>query len=358
MHDELDPQEVGLFAYQVFTNLQGAVTAAMIHLGDRLGLYTALAAAGEPLTTSELAARTGLQERWVREWAYNQGAGSVIVVDGDERLSLTPVAAAVLADPDHPAYAMGPFSHLPGDIALVDRLPEAFRTGLGLDYDAHGRECAAGIARGFEPWMRTYLLPDVVPQLDGVEARLRDGATMADVGCGAGGMALLFAEAFPESRVVGYDISHHALDLARERQAAAGITNVTFLDPRDEPLPADGSIDVVTTFDCIHDMTDPAGVIGAIRRSLADDGTWLLVDIKAQDTYALNVERNPMASMMYGISVLSCMSSALSEPGGAGLGTLGLSASKAETMARDAGFTRFRQLEVDHPINAFYEIRP
>jgi SAM-dependent methyltransferase len=355
---ELDPDEVGLFAYQVFTNLQGAVTAAMISLGDRLGLYSALAEAEQPLSTADLAAATGLHERWVREWAYNQGAAKVIVVDDDERLSLTPVAAAVLADPDHPAYAMGPFSHLPGDLALVEQLPEAFRTGVGLDYDAHGPECAAGIARGFEPWMRTYLLPDVVPLLEGVEDRLRAGGTIVDVGCGAGGMAMLFAEAFPASRVVGYDISQYALALARERQSAAGITNVTFLDPRAEPLPDDRSVDLVTTFDCIHDMTDPAGVIGAIRGALADDGTWLLVDIKAHDTYAQNVERNPMASMMYGISVLSCMSSALSEPGGAGLGTLGLSAAKAEALARDGGFTRFRQLEVDHPINAFYEIRP
>jgi len=227
-----------------------------------------------------------------------------------------------------------------------------------VDYDAHGPECAAGIARGFEPWMRTYLLPDVVPKLDGVEDRLRAGTTIADVGCGAGGMALLFAEAFPASTVHGYDISHHALELARRRQAEAGVGNVTFSDPRDTPLPDDGSVGFVTTFDCIHDMTDPASVIKAIRASLADDGTWLLVDIKALDTYEENVTRNPMAALMYGISVLSCMSSALSEPGGAGLGTLGLPASKAEAMARDAGFTRFRQLEVDHPINAFYEIRP
>jgi len=357
-HAELDPGEVGLFAYQVFSKLEGAVTAGMIHLGDRLGLYRALADAGAPLSTGDLAERTGLHERWVREWAYNQGAAHVIEVDADERLSLTPVAAAVLADPDHPAYAMGPFSHLPGDMGMLEILPDSFRTGLGVDYDAHGPECAAGIARGFEPWMRTYLLPDVVPKLDGVEDRLRAGTTIADVGCGAGGMALLFAEAFPASTVQGYDISHHALELARRRQAEAGVGNVTFSDPRDTPLPDDGSVGFVTTFDCIHDMTDPASVIKAIRASLADDGTWLLVDIKALDTYEENVTRNPMAALMYGISVLSCMSSALSEPGGAGLGTLGLPASKAEAMARDAGFTRFRQLEVDHPINAFYEIRP
>jgi SAM-dependent methyltransferase len=355
---ELDPTEVGLFAYQVFSKLEGAVTSAMIHLGDKLGLYQALAETGEPLTTADLADRLGLHERWVREWAYNQGAAGIVVVDAGERLSLTPVAAAVLADPDHPAYAMGPFSHLPSDMATVERLPESFRTGIGFDYDAHGPECAAGIARGFEPWMRTYLLPDVLPQLDGVVDRLRDGVDIADVGCGAGGMVLLLASAFPASRVRGYDISRHALDLARQRQAKAGLSNVELLDPRTDPLPSDHSVGFVTTFDCIHDMTDPASVIAAIHAALDPDGTWLLVDIKALDTFEENVARNPMASLMYGISVISCMSSALSEPGGAGLGTLGLTAAKAEAMARDAGFTRFRRLEIDHPVNAFYEIRP
>jgi SAM-dependent methyltransferase len=350
--------EVGLYSFQLFSKLEGAVTAGMVNLGDRLGLYSALASADGALSTAELAERTGLQERWVREWAYNQGAARLIEIDADERLSLTPVAAAVLADPDHPAYAMGPFSNLTGHLAMLERLPESFRSGLGVDYDAHGPECAAGIARGFEPWMRTYLLPDVLPQLHGVVERLREGTTVADVGCGAGGMVLLMADAFPASRVVGYDISQHALALARQRKAEAGASNVEFHDPREAPLPDDGSVGFVTTFDCIHDMTQPAAVVQAIRAALADDGTWLLVDIKAHDTFAENAERNPMASMMYGISVLSCMSSALSEPGGAGLGTLGLSAAKAEAMARDAGFTRFRPLAVEHPINAFYEIRP
>jgi SAM-dependent methyltransferase len=355
---ELDPEEVGLFAYQVFTNLQGAVTAGMIHLGDRLGLYRALARADTARTTHELAAELGLTERWVREWAYNQGAAGLVVVDPDERLSLTPVAAAVLTDRDHPAHAIGPFLDLPGRMATLERMPDAFRTGLGLDYDAHGPACADAIALGFEPWMRRFLVPDVLPQLDGVVDRLEAGATVADVGCGAGGMVLLLADAFPRSRVVGYDISQHALARARRRQAEVGASNVEFHDPRTSPLPGDGSVDLVTTFDCIHDMTQPGAVIEQIRAALTDDGTWLLVDVKAYDTYAENAERNPMASLMYGISVLGCMSSALSEPGGAGLGTLGLPPSRAEAMARDAGFTRFRSLDVDHPVNAFYEIRP
>jgi SAM-dependent methyltransferase len=354
----LDPAKVGAFSYLVFSKLEGAVTSAMVHLGDRLGLYRTLADADEPLTTAELAGRLALDERWVREWAYNQGAARIVRLDGDERLSLSPEAAAVLADPDHPAFGMGSFHHLPQTMAALERLPESFRTGLGLDYDAHGPDCAEGVARGFEPWMRAHLRSTVMPALDGVEAKLQAGATVIDVGCGAGGVALELAQAFPHSTVTGYDISLHALDLAKDRRTEAGLTNVHFLDPRESPMPADGSVDLVVTFDCLHDMTDPAGVVAAIRAALDEDGTWLLVDIKAHDTYAENVERNPMAGLMYGISVLSCMSSALSEPGGAGLGTLGLSAARAEQLAADAGFTRFRRLDVDHPINALYEIRP
>lgn len=355
---ELDPTEVGLFSYLVFSKLEGAVTSAMIHLGDRLGLYRALADAETPVTTAELATAVGLDERWVREWAYNQGAAKVIEVDAAERLSIGPVAAAVLATSEHPAFGMGSFHHLPQTMATLERLPNAFQSGIGLPYDAHGPECAEGIARGFEPWMLAHLVPTVLPVLDGVEDKLRSGGLVIDVGCGAGGVALRLAATFPASQVQGYDISQHALDRARQRQSEAGATNVVFFDPRQSPLPADGSADLITTFDCIHDMTDPASVIRSIRAALDDDGTWLLVDIKAHDTFAANAARNPMASLMYGISVLSCMSSSLSEPGGAGLGTLGLSATKAESMARDAGFTRFRPLEIDHPINAFYEIRP
>ncbi len=355
---ELDPEQLGQFSFLVFSKLEGAVTAGMVHLGDRLGLYAALRDAGEPITTTELAERVGFHERWVREWAYNQGAAQIVHVDADERVSLSPEGVAVLAAPEHPSFAMGSFHHLPQTMATLERLPDAFRTGLGLSYDEHGRECAEGIARGFEPWMRANLLRTVLPQLDDVPGRLEEGALVIDVGCGAGGMALLLAAAFPAAEVQGYDISQHALALARERQEAAGAPNVAFRDPRDTPMPADRSAQLVTTFDCIHDMTDPGFVIAAIRAALADDGTWLLVDIKAHDTFAMNAKRNPMASLMYGISVLSCMSSALSEPGGAGLGTLGLSAAKAEELARAAGFTRFRRLDIDHPINAFYEIRP
>lgn len=352
------PDAVGLFAFTLFSKLDGAVTAAMVHLGDRLGLYRALAEADGPLSTAELAGRQGLHERWVREWAYNQGAARLIEVDADERLSLTPEAVAVLAVPDHPAFGVGSFHHLPQTMAALDALPEVFRTGIGLDYDAFGPACAEGVARGFEPWYGTHLVPTVLPLLDGIAARLEAGAEVIDIGCGAGGAAMLVATAYPNSRVRGYDISHHALERAEARRAEARLDNVSFHDPRVLPPPADGTVDLALTLDCIHDMAQPGPVVAGLRAALADDGAWLLVDIKARPTFAENVERNPMAAMMYGISVLTCLSSSMSEPGGAGLGTLGLPPERAEAMAAEAGFTRFRRLEVDHPVNAFYEIRP
>jgi SAM-dependent methyltransferase len=370
----VDPDRLKLYSFNVFTQLSGAVTAGMIHLGDRLGLYAVLATAGDPLTADELADRCGLDGRWVREWAYNQAAAKLILahtatahtatadVDADEvggeRFSLAPEAVAVLASPDHEAFGMGMFHRFPQTMATLEAMPESFRTGLGHDYDSHGPEGAVGIERSFEPWNRHHLVSDVLPALDGIVDALTEGIDVADIGCGAGGAAMMIATAFPASRVVGYDISHFALERAESRRVEAGIGNVRFVDPREEPIAADGRFGLVTTFDCIHDMTDPQGMMNAIRAALADDGTWLLVDIKARDSFAENATKNPMASLMYGISVLSCMSSAMSTPDGAGLGTLGLPATLAREMAAEAGFDHFRQLDIDHAINAFYEVRP
>jgi len=353
-----DPDRLKLFSFNVFSQLSGAVTAGMIHLGDKLGLYATLAAAERPLGADELASRAGLDARWVREWASNQTAARLLVADDEERFALTPEGKAVLASPDHEAYGVGMFHRFPQTMAALEEMPESFRTGLGHDYDSHGPEGAVGIERSFEPWNRHHLVPTVMPALDGVVERLDEGATAIDIGCGAGGAVLMLARRFPRSTFTGYDISRHALDRATARRAEHGADNAAFADPRHEPMPTDHSVDFVTTFDCIHDMTDPLGTMHAIRRAIADEGTWLLVDIKARDTLAENIEKNPMAALMYGISVLSCMSSALSAPGGAGLGTLGLPESLARRMTADAGFTRFRRLDVEHPVNAFYEVRP
>lgn len=354
----IDPDKLKLYSFQLFSKLEGAVTAGMVYVGDQLGLYVAMKSAGVGLTTTELADRAGLNERWVREWAYNQAAAKLIEVDDEERFALSAEGAAVLATPEHPAFGVGSFHRLPELMKSLDRVRESFATGVGHDYDSHGPEGAVGIERGFEPWNNAFLVPTVLPTLEGVVDRLTAGASVVDVGCGAGSAVLLMANAFPRSSFVGYDISRHALDRADQKLAASGLTNASFRDPRDFPIVTDHSVDLVTTFDCIHDMTHPLQMMESIRSALADDGTWLLVDIKALDTFEQNTRKNPMASLMYGISVLSCMSSGLSEPDGAGLGTLGLTATVAKAMSERAGFSRFRKLDVDHAINAFYEVRP
>jgi SAM-dependent methyltransferase len=208
------------------------------------------------------------------------------------------------------------------------------------------------------PWFRTMLVPVAIPALDGVAAKLETGAAVADVGCGAGVALIEMAKAYPRSEFHGFEIAKYALERAAANLAESGVCNVTFHDANGDALPADARFDFITTFDCLHDMANPALVIAAIRRAIKPDGTWLIADIKSHPTFEQNLAENPMAGMMYGFSVLSCMSSALSEPGGAGLGTLGFSEDVARTMTRDAGFTRFRTRDFENPMNAYYEVRP
>lgn len=353
----LDPELLKSYAKRVFGHLEGAMTSAMIYLGDRLGLYQTLAGAG-PLNSVQLAERTGLHERWLREWLHQQGAAGVLTFRGDGRFELEPEGEAVLANEAHPACGVGFFAQLPTLLRVAEQLPESFRSGVGLPYDAFGPEGAAGIERGLAPWFRALLVPFALPRVPGALDVLQSGARVADVGCGAGVALLEMAKAFPSSEFHGYDISQHALARAEEKRARDAVPNAQFHDAQREPLPEDGSFGFVTTFDCLHDMTDPAGITRAIRRALRDDGLWLIADIKAHDGYEQNVEKNPMAAMMYGTSVLSCLSSALSEPGGAGLGTLGLSGARLQRMTEAAGFSRFEPLDLGHPVNAFYVVRP
>ncbi len=357
-----DPDKLKMFSFVLYSQLSGAVTAGMIHLGDKLGLYKVLAAAESPLSSGEIAERSGLHERWVREWTSNQAAARLLEADHsdphDPTFSLSAEGRAVLADESHPSFGMGMFHRLPSTMERLAELPGCFASGLGFDYDAHGHDGAVGIERSFEPWSNANLVPVVLPTIDGLIDRLQRGIRVADIGCGAGSAVCTMAAAFPDSFFFGYDISHHALSIAREKAAKRGLRNVSFVDVRDEAIPTDGSFGFVTTFDCIHDMTRPREMVHTIRRAIADDGVWLLVDIKAMETLEQNVAKNPMAALMYGISVLSCMASALSEKDGEGLGTLGLPAGKAEAFAREAGFVSFSVLPVEHSVNAFYEVRP
>ncbi|MEZ5145293.1 MAG: class I SAM-dependent methyltransferase [Acidimicrobiales bacterium] len=354
---DLDPDKVALTAFQVWSYKQGELVSLMIHLGDRLGLYRAMDGAG-PLTTAELADRTGLQERWLLEWLRSQGAAGLLATGDGETFTLAPEAAAVLADEEGSLwFAAGAFQGGAAAPDVVDALADAFRTGVGLTYDQLGPSAAHQVERMLAPWSRLALVPQLLPLLDGVVDKLAAGARVADVGCGAGVALLAMAEAFPASTFEGFDISQHAIHRARAALDERGLTNVTFHIAEAEELPHDPAYDLVLTFDCIHDMAHPATAIGAIRRAIAPDGTWLIKDIRSGATWEEN-QRNPLLAMMYATSVATCMSSALSEPGGAGLGTLGFHPVLAEQMCRDAGFTRFTQHDVADPANLYYEVRP
>lgn len=353
----LDPDKVALTAFQVWSYKQGELVSLMIHLGDRLGLYRAMDGAG-PLTAADLAGRTGLQERWLLEWLRSQGAAGLLHTTDGHTFTLLPEAAAVLADEDGSLwFAAGAFQGGAASPDVVDALADAFRTGIGLTYDQLGPSAAHQVERMLAPWSRLALVPDLLPRLDGVVAKLEAGARVADVGCGAGVALFALAEAFPASTFEGFDISQHAIHRARTVLAERGLDNLAFHVGEAEELPADPAYDLVLTFDCLHDMAHPDRAITAIRRAIADDGTWLIKDIRSGATWAEN-QRNPLLAMMYSTSVATCMSSALSEPDGAGLGTLGFHPALAEEMCRTAGFTRFTRHDVADPANLYYEVRP
>jgi SAM-dependent methyltransferase len=207
------------------------------------------------------------------------------------------------------------------------------------------------------PWARLSLVPEIVPALEGVQDRLAAGALVADVGCGAGVALTALAEAYPRSTFHGYELSRMAVERANQRIADAGLGNVEIFQRRAEQLPVGRDYSLVLTFDCLHDMTRPDAAASAIRRAIAEDGTWLVKEIRCADNWAGN-RRNPMLAMFLGFSISSCMSSALSEPGGAGLGTVGLPPGAVERLAREAGFTRFRMHDFEDPANLYYEVRP
>jgi 2-polyprenyl-3-methyl-5-hydroxy-6-metoxy-1,4-benzoquinol methylase len=358
MTDEsIDSDRLGQLALRVWQYKQGEVVALMIHLGDRLGLYRAMAGSG-PMDADGLAGRTGLQRRWLLEWLRSQAAAGLVDSNDGITFELSPEAGAVLADEDRSLwFAAGAFQGgvVPPDVR--DRLADAFRTGVGLSYDDLGPDAAHGVERMLAPWSRLALVPRILPALDGVVERLTSGARVADVGCGSGVALLAMAEAFPHSQFVGYDPSSHAITRARDRASRAGVENIEFRSEGASALPGVPTYDLIVTLDCIHDMPHPAEAISAIRRAIAPDGTWLIKDIRSTGSWSMD-QRNPVLAMMYGTSVAHCMSSALSEPGGAGLGTLGFDPNTAEAMCRQAGFTTFLMHDFDDPANLYYEVRP
>lgn len=354
---QVDIDKAKKMAEQVFGFLGGAMVSGMIYLGDRMGLYTALKGA-DAMTSAELARKTGLHERWIREWLYQQSSAGLIEYRGDGRFALGPEASLILADENSPFYLAGGFCALPQQMGLLERLPESFKSGRGLSYDQFGPEVNLGVERLLAPWFRTLLVPVALPRLDGLVDKLKTGAKVADVGCGSGVALVEMAKAFPASQFHGYDIAKIPLGRAREHAAEAGLKNVTFHDASVEPIPPDAGFDFISTFDCLHDMTRPDLVMQAIRKAIKPDGTWLIADVHGQPDFEGNLKDNPLATVMYGFSVLCCMSSALSEPDGLGLGTLGFPEPVARRMTAEAGFTRFTVKDFENPINAYYEVRP
>ncbi len=348
-------EELREFAGRAMQYKQGEVVSLMMHVGDRLGLYKAMAGAG-PLTAAELAQRSGLQERWLLEWLRNQAAAEIIAHRGGDRFELTDVGAEALTDENSTFHIAGWFFP-PVDRSVIEGMVEAFRTGIGLTWDDHGPDATHWLQRTTGPQHRA-LVSRVLPLMEGVVPRLEKGAKVVDIGCGAGEAVLAIAKAFPESRIRGLDPSQTAIDRARSRAEDAGLTNVEFTVMAGEELPPSRDCDLITTLDCMHDMTHPEQCVRAVRAALKEDGTWLIKDIRSASTFEEN-RKNPMLAMMYGFSVTYCMSSALSEPGGAGLGTLGFHPEVARKMTSEGGFSHFRTLDYDEDaFNSFYEVRP
>ncbi len=352
----LDPDALKRYNFNVWNFKQGEMVSLMIHIGDRLGLYRALANSG-PMSAADLAVKTGLQERWLLEWLRGQAAARLLEYSEPQQFELPPEGVAVLADEDNSLhFAAGAFaSSMPPE--TVEKLVDAFRTGIGLSYEELGPNAAHRTERMLGPWARQALVPQIIPALDGVNEKLDAGARAIDVGCGGGIAVAALAAAFPNSTFDAFDPSSHAISRCQEKADTQGLANLKPLVAGGEDLPTESIYDFVLTFDCIHDMTRPQDVIRAIRGALKPDGTWLIKDIRSQADFKANM-KNPMLAMMYGFSVSACMSSALSEPGGAGLGTLGFNPEVAERMVREAGFTRFTCHDFDDPSNLYYEVRP
>lgn len=355
----IDPEIVQAKAETAFGAFVGTMVSANIYLGNQLGLYAAMKGAG-PLTASELAKTTGYKERWVLEWLRGQVAAGMITYRGKDRFEMTPEEALVLVDTSNPASMVGVFHGLPVLGGLLDRLPQAFKTGLGYSFDSLGPIGAEWVEAFLGPWNRAMLVSAALPTMPGVIERLEKGAKVADVGTGGAVALCEMGKAFPNSEFHGYDNSRYALTRAKANIQEAGVNNVFIHNSDEDSVPADHSFDFATCLDCLHDMTHPEGAAAAIHAALKPDGHWFIVDVRGKDTFEENLEENAaVAGFGYNVSVLCCMSSSACAHDGGAHGTMALPESKMEKLVKDAGFTQFRRIEdLEHPFNAYYEARP
>ncbi|MDQ3662900.1 MAG: class I SAM-dependent methyltransferase [Actinomycetota bacterium] len=349
----LDEQKLEAFLDRFVGDLAAAAHAATVTVGERLGLYKALAEGG-PQTPAELAARTGCEPRLVEEWVNAQAVSDYCVHDpATDTYHLTPEQAFCLADDTSPAYVapqMGIAGALHKD---EDHVRRVFTGDGGFGWHQHHHDLFDGLNRTSQV---DYLplVPEWIPALGGVESKLRSGARVADVGCGYGVPTILLAQAYPASVIAGFDYHAHSIDTARKAAVEAGVSErVTFEVGTGAGFPGDG-YDLICTFDAIHDMGDPVDVARHIRRALGPDGTWLIVELNAGDTVEDN--RNPLGRLLYSASTFICVPNALSQGTGRPLGAAAGEA-RLRAMANDAGFTRFRRA-AESPFNLVLEARP
>lgn len=349
----LDMNKLNAFIGQFVTDLGAAAHAGMVVIGEKLGLYKALA--GDPMTSAQLAAKTNTDERYVREWLASQAAGGYIAYDAqNEKFSLTEEQAFTLADEDSPAYLPGAFELALGSLAAVPRIAESFRTGAGMGWHEHVDGVFHGCERFFRPGYAANLVSSWIPALSGVKEKLEAGARVADIGCGKGASTLLMAKAFPNSRFFGFDYHDKSIEAARESAERNGVADrVTFEVSKAKAFPGK-DYDLIAVFDSLHDLGDPIGAAAHVRQSLAKDGTWLIVEPFANDHLKDNL--NPVGRVYYSFSTLLCTPCSRSQDVGLCLGAQA-GESRIREVVTSAGFTRFRRA-TETPFNIVYEARP
>jgi ubiquinone/menaquinone biosynthesis C-methylase UbiE len=341
------------FIGQFVIDLGASVHAGMVVIGEKLGLYKALV--GEPLTVVQLAAKTKTDERYLREWLSSQAAGGYITYDEKtDKFSLTEEQAFTLAAEDSPAYLPGAFELALGSLAAVPRIAESFRTGAGMGWHEHVDGVFHGCEKFFRPGYAANLISSWIPALRDVKQKLEAGARVADVGCGKGASTLLMAEAFPNSQFFGFDYHDKSIEAARESAKRKGVADrVTFEVSKAKDFPGK-QYDFVAVFDCLHDMGDPVGAAAHVRQSLAENGTWMIVEPFANDQLKDNL--NPVGRVYYSFSTLLCTPCSRSQEVGLCLGAQA-GESRVREVVNAAGFSRFRRA-AETPFNLVYEARP
>jgi SAM-dependent methyltransferase len=350
---ELNQDKLNDFLGRAVVDIGATLHAGLVIIGEKLGLYKALAESG-PLSPADLAKKTGTTERYVREWLNSQAAGGYVTYEADSgRYSMSPEQAFTLADEDSPAYLPGAFQLVTSAIKAEPKITEAFRSGGGFGWHEHDRGLFEGTERFFRPNYIGNLVSSWIPALDGVEAKLKRGAKVADVGCGHGASTILLAQAYPKSTFIGFDYHGPSIDAARKAAERAGVSDrVTFEQAAAKQYPGSG-YDLVAVFDCLHDMGDPVGAATHVLRSLAKDGTWMIVEPFAGDRTEENF--NPVGRVFYSASTLICTPASRSQEVGLALGAQAGESRIADVVKR-GGFTTFRRA-AQTPFNLVFEAK-